>query len=269
MTGLAAVFGIPKPVFGMIHLASLPGAPRYGGSVAAVLERAVRDARALKEAGVDALVVENFNDEPFFTETTAPETVAAITLAAHAVRGATGLPLGINVLRNAWKAAMGIAAVVGARFVRINILTDVYITDQGMIQGEAASLLRYRHGLGADDVLIFADIYSKHAAPLVHRPLEVVAHDMVERGGADALLVSGHSSAHPPSLDDIQLLRDAVPGTPLIIGSGMSIDTVEMLNYVDATIFGFGAKANLKDPVDPRRARAFMDAVRTLRSGQA
>ncbi|HBY94264.1 MAG TPA: BtpA family membrane complex biogenesis protein, partial [Chloroflexi bacterium] len=75
MTGLAAVFGIPKPVFGMIHLASLPGAPRYGGSVAAVLERAVRDARALKEAGVDALVVENFNDEPFFTETTAPETV--------------------------------------------------------------------------------------------------------------------------------------------------------------------------------------------------
>jgi hypothetical protein len=38
-----------------------------------------------------------------------------------------------------------------------------------------------------------------------------------------------------------------------------------MLAYADATIFGFGAKANLKDPVDRSMALAFMDAVRSLR----
>lgn len=265
MLDLAEIFGTPKPVFGMIHLAPLPGAPRYEGSMDAVLERAVRDARALKEAGVSALVVENFNDEPFFTDTVEPETVAAMTLAANAVKEATGLPIGMNVLRNAWKAAMAIAAVVGARFCRINITTDVYVTDQGLIQSCSAHLARYRKMLGADDVLIFSDINSKHAAPLVRRPLRVVAQDMVERGAVDAILVSGESSADPPSVEDLQELRAAVPGVPLVIGSGMSLQTVDILAYADATIFGFGAKPHLKAPVDPQMATDFMDAVRRLR----
>ena len=269
MINLAQAFGTHKPVFGMIHLAPLPGAPRYSGSMDDVLERALQDARALQAAGMDALVVENFNDEPFFTETTEPETVAALTLAARAVGEATGLPLGINVLRNSWQAAMAIAAVTESRFVRINVLTDVMVTDQGLVHSRAAQLLRYRRALGADDVLIFADIESKHAAPLTKRPLGVVAQDMVERGGADALLVSGYSSSDPPRIQDIESLRAAVPDTPLIIGSGMSLETVGLLAHVDATIFGFGAKPHLKAPVDPGMAAAFMDAVRELRAKRA
>jgi membrane complex biogenesis BtpA family protein len=268
MLDLTQVFGTSKPVFGMIHLAPLPGAPRYSGRMVDVLEQALQDAHALQAAGVDALVIENFNDEPFFTETTEPETVAAMTLAAKTIGEATGLPLGINVLRNSWKAAMGIAAVVGARFVRINVLTDVMITDQGLVTSSAAQLVRYRRMLGADDVLIFADINSKHAVPVAERPLAVVAHDMADRGGADALLVSGHSSADPPRPEDIQTLRAAIPNIPLIIGSGMSLETVGMLGYVDATIFGFGAKPHLKAPVDPKMAITFMDAVRELRAKQ-
>jgi len=261
-------FGTIKPVFGMIHLAPLPGSPRYGGQMDDILDRARQDALALQAAGVDVLVVENFNDEPFFTETTEPETVAAMTLAAQTVGEATGLPLGINVLRNSWKAAMGIAAVVQATFIRLNILTDVMITDQGLIASPAAQLARYRHALNADNILIFADIHSKHAVPVAARPLEVVAQDMVERGAADALLVSGHSSSDPPRPEDIQTLRAAVPNTPLIIGSGMSLKTAGMLAHADATIFGFGAKPHLKAPVDREMALAFMQAVRELRAQQ-
>lgn len=127
MDKLEKVFGVKKFVFGMIHLAPLPGSPRYQGSMAAVLGRALSDADGLKAAGVDALIVENFNDDPFFTETVDPETVAAMTLASQAVGAATYLPLGINVLRNSWRAAIGIAAVVGAKFIRINILTDALV----------------------------------------------------------------------------------------------------------------------------------------------
>jgi predicted TIM-barrel enzyme len=142
------------------------------------------------------------------------------------------------------------------------------ITDQGLVTSSAAQLVRYRRMLGADDVLIFADINSKHAVPVAERPLAVVAHDMADRGGADALLVSGHSSADPPRPEDIQTLRAAIPNIPLIIGSGMSLETVGMLGYVDATIFGFGAKPHLKAPVDPKMAITFMDAVRELRAKQ-
>lgn len=266
MLDLAQTFGVPKPVFGMIHLAPLPGAPRYSGRMADILERALQDAQALHSAGVDALVIENFNDEPFFTETTAPETVAAMTLVAQAVDQATGLPIGINVLRNSWQAAMGIATVIGAAFIRLNVLTDVMVTDQGLVTGPAAQLLRYRRILGAEQVLIFADIEAKHAAPVARRPLAVVARDMVERGGADALLVSGHSSADPPRTDDIRTLRAAVPEVPLIIGSGMSLQTVELLAEADGTIFGFGSKPDLKAPVDPQMAQAFMGAARRLQA---
>ena len=265
MDKIERIFGTKKSVFGMIHLAPLPGSPRYQGSMAPILERALHDAEALQTAGVDALIIENFNDDPFFAETVDPETVAAMTLASQAVGAATHLPLGINVLRNSWRAAIGIAAVVGAKFVRINILTDALVTDQGVIQGCAAPLLRQRKMLGADNVLIFADVESKHAAPLVARPRTVVAGDMVERGGADGVIVSGLTSADPPNVEHIKELRHALPETLLIIGSGMSLQTVEFLKYADATVFGFGAKPNLKAPVDKGMAIRFMDAVRKLR----
>lgn len=199
MLKLKDVFGVEKPVFGMIHLGPLPGAPRYGGSMEAVLDRARTDAINLKEAGVSALVVENFNDEPFFKDTVAPETVASMAVVSKDVGDLTGLPLGINVLRNSWRAAIGISAAVGAKFVRINILTDALLTDQGVIEGEAAEMIRYRNAIGAKDLLIFADIESKHAIPLVQRPRAVVANDMIERGGADGIIVSGLNSADPPA----------------------------------------------------------------------
>lgn len=264
MSKLSEMFGVEKPVFGMIHLAPLPGSPRYGGRMAPVLERARSDAEALRDAGVTALVIENFNDDPFYKETVAPETVAALTLAGKIVADVSGLPLGVNVLRNSWKAAMGIAAVLEARFIRINMLTDVMVSDQGLIEGCAADLVRYRKVLDAQEVMIFADIESKHAAPVAQRPRRVVAEDMVERGGADALIVSGHTSSDPPLVEHIEEVREAVPGMPVIIGSGMSLETVDRLRHADGTIFGFGAKPHLKAPVDAGMAKAFMEAVRGI-----
>jgi len=35
-------------VIGMVHVAALPGAPRFGGSMDAVIDAALRDARALR-----------------------------------------------------------------------------------------------------------------------------------------------------------------------------------------------------------------------------
>ncbi|HVS08309.1 MAG TPA: BtpA/SgcQ family protein, partial [Planctomycetota bacterium] len=47
---------------GVVHLAATPGAPRYGGEVGTLLERATADARALAGGGCDALLVENLGD---------------------------------------------------------------------------------------------------------------------------------------------------------------------------------------------------------------
>ena len=180
---------IPRLV-GMIHLLPLPGSPGYRGSIDEVLETATGDAATLADAGFPALLVENFGDVPFHADTSDPETVAAMTLAAKVVGSATGLPFGVNVLRNDALSALGIAAVTGAAFIRVNVLTGVMYTDQGPIVGRADELARRRAAL-APAVEIWADVLVKHATPPPGLDIRQAAEDTVSRGLADAVIVSG------------------------------------------------------------------------------
>lgn len=53
------MFGVNKPIIGMVHLMPLPGAPAYEGWIDVVIDYALRDAKTLVENGVDGLIVEN------------------------------------------------------------------------------------------------------------------------------------------------------------------------------------------------------------------
>src|SRR5438309_896357 len=123
-----------KPIIGMIHLWALPGSPRFGGDLDSVLRAAVADARTLADGGMDGLIVENFFDAPFLKSRVPPVTVAAMTRAMAAVREAVTLPIGVNVLRNDVVAALSIASVCGAAFVRCNVYVGAAVTDQGIIE---------------------------------------------------------------------------------------------------------------------------------------
>jgi uncharacterized protein len=263
-TRFRTVFSQDKVVLGMVHLHPLPGAPRYGGRLAPVVDAALVDAEAIRRGGAGGMIVENFNDNPFYPDHVEPETVAAMTVIANeVVRVAGDLPVGINVLRNDWKAALAIALAVGARFIRLNILTDALVTDQGIIEAPAHLALRYRRAVGADHILILADVYCKHGAPLARRPLGTVARDTAERGLADALIVSGEESGDPPRREDILEVRAAVPDVPVLLGSGMRESTAEMVALVDGSVFGYHAKIDdiIANPVDPDRVRRFVAAV--------
>jgi uncharacterized protein len=259
-----AVFPRRKVIIGMVHLKPLPGAPRYAGSLSGVLDAALKDAEAMRSGGADALIVENFNDNPFYPDHVETETVAAMTVIAKEVVRAAGVPVGVNMLRNDWKAALAVAAAVGARFIRLNVLTDALVTDQGIIQAPAHLAMRYRRALGADDVLILADVYSKHGAPIARRPLAVVARDTADRALADAVIVSGEESGDPPLAEDLSVVRNATPGTPLLIGSGMQESTAHLLTLADGAIFGAWAKRDnvITNPVDAEKVRRFVAAGR-------
>ena len=157
-----------------------------------VLERALRDALALAEGGVDGIMVENFGDAPFSTGRVEPHTVAAMTLAVAHVRETVGLPLGVNMLCNDPYSALAVAVAAGARFVRANVHYGVMATDEGLVEGRAHETLRYRQVLGAEEsVAILADILVKHAVPLGPVDIAHVARETVFRGLADALIVTG------------------------------------------------------------------------------
>ena len=73
---MARFLGLRAPLVAAIHLDPLPGSPRFGGSMRFVVRRAAAAAALLASEGVDALLIENFGDVPFFKDRVPPETVA-------------------------------------------------------------------------------------------------------------------------------------------------------------------------------------------------
>lgn len=255
---------VPR-LIGVLHLAALPGAPRGRIELADVVNQAVADALALVEGGADAAIVENFGDAPFAADEVGPDVVAAMTRIALAVRqAAPHLPLGVNVLRNDARAALGIAAASGAAFIRVNILSGAMVTDQGVIAGRARELLLERRRLGAD-VAIFADVHVKHATPLGASDLADAARDTFRRAGADALIVTGSGTGRAFDPEHLARVRAAVPEAPLLVGSGLDPAGARAHGAsFDGAIVGtwLHEDADLRRPLDPHRVATMANALR-------
>ena len=248
----------------MVHLLPLPGSPGYRGSMQQVLDRAHRDAEALLAGGVNGIIIENYGDTPFFPDHVPPVTVAALTSAVAEIRKFTELPLGVNALRNDATAALSIAAVTGAQFIRVNVHAGAMLTDQGWVAGHAHETLRLRAAL-ATDVSIFADVMVKHAVAPAGLTIEDAAADAYHRGGADALIVSGKATGAPTDRDELQRVRTAVPEAPLWIGSGVTSDNVvQLLDIADGVIVGsaFERDGKAGAEVVTDKVRLLVDVVR-------
>ncbi len=225
---------------GVIHLPALPGSPRGALSAAECARSAANDARVLAEAGYDAIIVENFGDAPFFATKVPPVTVAAMTACAVAVRAAAeAVSLGINVLRNDGEAALSIAVCTEASFVRINVLTGARVTDQGIVEGDAAGTLRLRRALLGEGVAIWADVDVKHSSPLgAPRPLVQEVEDLTKRGMADVVLVTGEGTGKGVDLDKLGVVKRA-SGSPVLVASGATLASLEALAKIsDGVVVG-------------------------------
>ena len=259
-------------LLGMVHLPPLPGAPdwtvpeRGHGRPRPWATRAVEDAVALAEAGFDGVFVENFGDAPFHKERVPAETIASLAVACAAVRAALPprIAVGVNVLRNDAESALAIAASAGLDMVRVNVLAGAALTDQGVIEGRAADVLRTRARL-CPRVAILADLRVKHARALVDRPLAEEARELTGRAGADAVIVSGAATGAGVDDDELEAARGALGDHPLLVGSGATTRSVGgLLAHADGVIVGTAIKRGGRTTarVDPKRAAAFVRAAR-------
>ncbi|NGM70961.1 BtpA/SgcQ family protein [Natronolimnobius sp. AArcel1] len=256
----------PAPVIGMVHLPALPGAPDFDGDRDVIRERALADARRLEAGGVDALMLENFGDAPFYPEAVPRHVVAELTALAASVSDAVDCPLGINVLRNDAESALSIAAAVDADFIRVNVHVGTAATDQGVLEGKAHETLRLRNRLEAD-VAVLADIHVKHATPIGETTLEQAALETVERGRADGIIVSGAGTGEETARTDLDCVADAVGDrVPVLVGSGITPDTVgdRLEAGADGVIVGTALKAGgeTTNVVSRERVEAVVEAAR-------
>jgi membrane complex biogenesis BtpA family protein len=264
MATLFSQLRAPKKVFiAVVHLGPLPGSPRWQGSMDKLVHRAVADAQASEAGGADAIVIENFGDVPFTKGSVPPETIAAMAVAASAIRSACRLPIGFNVLRNDARAALGLSAACGASFIRVNVHTGAMLTDQGVIEGTAFETLRLGQSL-CPKTLILADVHVKHAVPLGPTRLEDSARDTLERGLADALIVTGAGTGLPTDTDDVRRVREACPKARILVGSGVTCENVNQFGrWVDGFIIGTHLKrgGRVENAVDKQRVEKMAMAI--------
>ncbi len=198
---ITALFKTAKAVIGVVHLAPLPGAPRYDGEgVDAIYDRALADARAYLDGGCDAVMVENHGDIPFAKpDAIGPEVPAHMAVIADRIHTRFGKPVGVNVLANAPIPALAVASAASAGFIRVNQWANAYVANEGLLDGDAAAAMRYRAQLRAKGIRIFADAHVKHGAHAItgDRAVEELVRDLVFFD-VDAIIATGHRPADWP-----------------------------------------------------------------------
>jgi membrane complex biogenesis BtpA family protein len=260
------LFTSPKPIIGVIHLPALPGYPDSPG-LDAVLDKAVNDLSALERGGVDGVLVENFADRPFRLKAR-PETVAAMTrVARELVLTAKTAVIGVEVLLNDPAASLAVAKMAGAGFMRTDFFVDPMERPEfeGPIDIDPEGLMSYRRSIGADDVLVLADIQVKFATMLVDRTLAESARLAADHG-ADAIGVTGDETGDPPSASTVEQAKNGAGACPVLVGSGLDVENASMvMAAADGAIVGTSLKT--ADHIDAAKVGELVDTVRALDNG--
>ena len=256
------VFRAQKPIIAMAHLPALPGSPLYDekGGIESLVDAVVSDIEALQAGGVDAIMFGNEGDRPYVTSAT-PESLAAMAVVVTRALANVTVPFGVNYL---WDpvASVALAHATSASFVR-EVFTGVYDSDMGLWVPKAAEAVRLRRNLG-DRMLLFYNINAEFASPIGTRTNAAKARSAVFASLADGVCVSGPMTGDSVAMLDLEEVKAAIPGVPVIANTGVRKENVsEILSVADAAIVGtsFKRAGDTWNPVDRGRVEAFMDVV--------
>ncbi len=265
---ISSILGRDRAIVAMVHVRALPGSPRATLSPREIARHAVEEARVLADAGFDAILLENMHDAPYLLREVGAETIAAFTRVACEVRAAVNLPLGVQILAGANRAALGVALAAECAFIRAEGFVFAGVADEGLLaEADAGPLLRYRRALGAaaQGIAIFCDIKKKHTANAITADTTLAEHaHAAEFFGSDGVVVTGAATGMATPISDLSAARNAC-GLPVIAGSGATASSVrELLAVANAVIVGSDIKVDgvWWNPLDRARIDAFVRAAR-------
>src|SRR5207253_11209362 len=130
------------------------------------------------------------------------------TVLALAVKEASGLPCGVQILAGANHEALAVAHAAGLDFVRVEGFAFAHVADEGIMESSAASLLRFRRHIGAERVQVWADVKKKHASHALTADVgigETAAAAAFMR--ADAVVVTGSATGAEADERDVAEVR--------------------------------------------------------------
>ena len=250
--------GSRRALIGVIHVGALPGTPAAARSIDQLIEQAVTEARIYRDGGFTALAIENTHDRPYLRGSAGPEIVAAMTAIACAIRREVAMPLGVQILAGANREALSVAHASGADFVRVEGFVFAHVADEGVIQSCAGDLLRYRRQIGAERVLVFADIKKKHSAHAITADVSIA--ETAEAAAffqADGVIVTGAATGVAASSDEVDAVARHVH-LPVLVGSGITPENLPQFVSATGFIVGSSVKQHGRwdQPLEPARVEA-------------
>ncbi|MBO4919392.1 MAG: BtpA/SgcQ family protein [Erysipelotrichaceae bacterium] len=249
-----------KKVIGMVHLLPLPANAAYKGNKEEIIRFALEDAKTLIDCGVDAIMLENFNDWPQYADEIPWESYTLMTAIASKIRDICPIPFGVNVEMNAWYQEWIMAWAVNADFIRLEAFVDNRAGSFGYIPACSTPLSKVMKDYPAE-VMLFADVHTAETYGNPDVPINELAHNAIGHD-AHAIVVTENDSCKRITVDDVRLMREEIGDFPIIVGSGVKTSNVlDYFEYADAVIVGRGFKTG--DRVDEKLVREFMDVVRT------
>jgi len=259
----------PKAIIGMIHIEALPGTPKFTDDIPKIIKKALYEANVYQKNGIDALMIENMHDVPYLKNDVGHEISSLMAIIAYQIKQQTDLPLGIQILAGANKAALSAAKNAGADFIRAEGFVFGHLADEGYIDSNAAALLRFRKSINADNIAVFTDIKKKHSSHALTGDLDIteMAH-AAEFFLADGVIVTGMHTGDTADSNDITITKNATK-LPVIVGSGINYDNItDYLPLADAFIVGsyFKKGGYWENDLDEKRIKSFMQLVNSKRN---
>ncbi|HEX4936080.1 MAG TPA: BtpA/SgcQ family protein [Gemmatimonadaceae bacterium] len=265
MSRFRTLFPMARPVIGMIALPPMPGYPAFT-SIDAVIDAALADLEHLEAGGVDGALVENDFDQPH-TMVGGAEIHSAMTRVTREVVARATIPIGVEVLLNDWRASLAIAAMTGARFIRIDFFVDRVMTKLGPFEPEPEAILAYRQAIRAEHVQLYTDLQVKYTTMIGGpKPLAQSAREAAA-AGADAVIISGAETGIGPDPADLRAAHAA--SLPVLIGSGLTPENASALvPFADGAIVGTSLRSGRHhgDRVVQERVTRLVQAVRAVPS---
>ena len=210
---LKKVFGVTKPLIGMLHL--------KGESDEDVVRRAKHEIDLFINNGVNGLVVENYFGNYYQMR----------MVLEYLSNRYPDFPYGVNSL-NFDSLGFDLAREFNAKFVQLDsVVGHIKPRDE-------ASMEAFMHQQRSkSEFVVFGGVRFKYQPVLSEKTVEedlIIAKDR-----CDAVVVTGNATGEETAIDKIKLFRQTLGNFPLIIGAGLTPNNArEQLRYADGAIVG-------------------------------
>lgn len=228
-----------KVILGLVHLKPMPGTPLYeDGNIEQMLEKAVRDCKALQNAGADGGLLQSVDVIYSAADDTDYARVATLAMIAARVRDAVGpdFKIGVQLMWNCITPSLAVAKAVGADFTRCSALVGSTDSMFGRVEANPLKVMEYRKKIEAGRVAMISEVSGYHfKGEYDKKNLQVLASGSM-RVGADAVEVyAGDFEMNERLVRDIKELGDI----PVILGGGTDVENCKArLRYADGALVG-------------------------------